>query len=369
MKILKSIALTSLFAIPLLIKLPWIINSWIVSPLDRLNPIYAVIGIGLALWFWEPSQKLPRIGKLWGMALAGVGLLGFIAGFLFHINSAAAAASILVLAGGIGAIYGWLIFLVFSPVYLSFGLAIPTTSYQLSLLASNWLPGLNLLTIHAFKGVVALAVVGAAIIVAHLTCRKQASPISITGAIVGVLIASAGWFMLNQQHTTDLFGPTFHVDTTIGKTAHWQGMVMTLTPADEEFFGKIGATKSIFINQQNMGVTTVKVPAKDLHKIHPPEYCLTGGGWNVVSRALVNIELSGKTMPMSVIKIQKDNASAFLFYWYSSDTRSTPSFVTFRKIVSDKEPWVAYQFAISGITSQDQAQTAFLELLQELGGH
>jgi EpsI family protein len=83
----------------------------------------------------------------------------------------------------------------------------------------------------------------------------------------------------------------------------------------------------------------------DRHRAHPPEYCLTGGGWQVTARREADILVAGQALAASRLDLhQRDENLAFV-YWFTDGTTVCPSYSallredTWRRLIGRRTNW------------------------------
>ena len=103
---------------------------------------------------------------------------------------------------------------------------------------------------------------------------------------------------------------------------------------------------------------------KDVHEIHPATHCLRSGGWFVESDGPRRVDLPGRATPLQVTEaiVQKGDARALVWIWYSTDKQSVGSFLRFRQLYSRNEAWHGYQV----MTSLDLEEQSLGRKRQEL---
>lgn len=356
----KNIVLFLAF-IPFFIKIPWITTAWRISPLDRIGPVFVLIAALISVLNWSRMKKIIVKPDHWGLLLTGLGVLGMLTGLAKSLNSVFTIFSLLFVYGLIWFFQGWAWTVILSPLLGLLMLSIPTTTYLIGLVLSP-LMAINMVALFIVKLCISGGLVGSLYGLIHYQEKQNKPPFSVQTAIYFLIFAGILLVLGQGKRLVIEIGPTFQPQIVGGQVGAWSGMEMKLDPAEVNFFKGTDTSKFIYFDGSGLGLNVIKVAAgPNVTKIHAPEYCLTGGGWQIDSRGLLYVSLGEDSLPVSRIKVRKDNQIVYLYYWFSSKDASTPGHTAFRKLYnpSEQSDWEAFQVAVAGTRSGVKADESF----------
>jgi hypothetical protein len=340
----------------------WILDAWGSSPQDSPGPWFA--GLALAWWVVVALLVRPAVQRFDLSALPLLVLWGLIgaAGILFDVRLLVAAAGIgtaWALAWGIqGATSGLLLI----PSLAAALLALPTTGY---LIDELWLslglvsPG-DLMVKTAICVLLMLA--GAAGLLLHLRgLGLQPGTAATTYAVLG-LIATAGLFMAFRPPQ---FGPSVRLDEGQWAFSGWLGAEIAATPAEQRLFGRSRLSKRAYARPDGRRVAVLIVESEDVHRLHAPEYCLTGSGWRMRDRAPSPWSVGNPAAAAAGLAASRGTDELKSVYWFTSDSRSTSDLTGLRlqSRIAPNEPFTLYMVTAIDETGEgsDEILSDFLE--------
>ncbi len=363
---MKTWIIFGLSFLPLLYNLPWILFGWMHSPLDAMGPLLLLLLTVLLYLYRADILQVKRISDPMGYILIVTSILGIILGVIKDIHVVTSFSSIFLIAGVIWCQWGWAQLVCLWPLFVISILSLPTITHLIS-----WMIPLSIG--YSSESLILIKLILVVLLVAlfHLVCQYQRSHqkpfISSTHTLYGILLVGVLLFMIDMRSTKDSFGPPLQLAVDKIPSSDWSGMGIPLEASEKDFFMGSNVEKFIYFYKNGGAINVVHVlPGKDIHKIHAPEYCMTGGGWQIEQRYKLSIKLKTGTFPVSCVLISLDGQHAYLYYWYSSSERSTTSQSTFRKAYNPNESWQAYQFAVVGISSLEKATQRVILLLDQL---
>jgi EpsI family protein len=107
----------------------------------------------------------------------------------------------------------------------------------------------------------------------------------------------------------------------------WIGRNFPLADGDEEFFGKGNVWTRRYVNGPKVVDVIVSATGGDRHRAHPPAYCMTGGGWRVVSESTDRRTIGdGSTLLLTRMRMQKGDREMTFVYWFSNGADTYPSY-------------------------------------------
>ncbi len=102
---------------------------------------------------------------------------------------------------------------------------------------------------------------------------------------------------------------------------NWVGTDISLSQSDIAYFGR-----SNIIYRRYSSITDKKLPSVELlitfsagnrHKIHPPEFCQSGAGWNIVSNSPAAIPTTPEHEG-TLLTLSKNTQTKYLLYYFST---------------------------------------------------
>ena len=339
----------------------WIRDAWENSPQDSPGPWFACLA--LAWWAvvalsvrtvherFEPSA-LPLV-VLWVLIGAS--------GIVFDVN-------LLVAVAGVGTswalawgLYGSTAGLLLVPSLAAALLALPTTGY---LIDELWLstglvsPG-DLISKTAICGLLMLA--GATGLVLHIRGRHAAvGALATTYGVLG-LLAVAGLFMAFRPPQ---FGPPVRLDEADWVFGSWLGAEIAATPSEQRLFSQSRLSKRAYARPDGRRVAVLIVESEDVHRLHAPEYCLTGSGWRMKHRASSPWSVGNPTAAAAELAASRGVDELKSVYWFTSDSRSTTDLTGLRlqSRLAPREAFTLYMVTAIDETGEgsDQILSDFL---------
>ena len=325
----KSLAFLPLVAL-LIYKGDWLYAGWMHSPLDKNGPVFLLLFLGLTLAGIPAVRRVKSKCDYTAAPFIVAALIALLAAFWVDINLAFFLSLILLGLGLSWLLWGWATFLWIVPAGLVLVLSLPTTTFVAGLFA-NELPGLGTLSGLQTKSLLA-GLFSVAFGVSSLYLYKTARPWARRSAFFFAAAVLACTSTLAAVAHTSPRGPAFRPLFNRMRMAEWSGTRIEPAPAEKRFFRDIETDKMIFFNQANEEITALVVNSGgNIHKIHPPEYCLTGSGWQIADRLNRSIAVGKDDVPVKFISANRAGQRILGCYWFSSDAFSTSSYFTFRK--------------------------------------
>ncbi|HVE13168.1 MAG TPA: archaeosortase/exosortase family protein, partial [Elusimicrobiota bacterium] len=269
--------------------LVWCVPGW-AFPLDRLGFLFTVPAAAVGAWW---AWRAPADGSCEraGTAAFGAALALLLAATVMDINilkGIAALACLVALALATrGARFARVAAVLAAIAYLGF----PTVSYQIQRATVPLLGVGNVGVSLAAKVVIAAGLV-ALLRLPAFRSASEGGPPSAAGAapvprllpvrllLVALLAVFHGtWYGFAAG--AELRGK-FDMSYVLGD---WVGRNYPVAEGEEEFFGKGNLWTRRYVHGQKVVDVIVSATGGDRHRAHPPAYCMTGGGWHVVSES------------------------------------------------------------------------------------
>ena len=301
----------ALASVPFAVKVAYLNNAWVTSPVDRINIglygaltlLFVSIAVVAKLRWRFLTVKPMKYSR--SLRIAVVPLVLYAIGVVWSVNALQLIASVGFLWAVAWALYGRVSGLMLAPAAVCAVLAVPGSIYWISRAG------------QAFTGETAAA-----------------------------------------------FAPAFAYDSQKG----YLGREIKPDAAFQRFFRTSDAHQFAYANSSNaVSVLSVKI-GDDVHEIHPATHCLRSGGWFVEADSLRRVELPGRESPLQVTEavVTKGGARALVWIWYSTGELSVGSFLRFRQLYSRDGGWHGFQVMTSigpgerSLESERKALAAFL---------
>ena len=102
------------------------------------------------------------------------------------------------------------------------------------------------------------------------------------------------------------------------KVGVWDGTKVELAATTKELLGGTDASLRIYSSDYALPVEFFyNFSGGNRHNLHPPEYCLTGAGWKILSRKSLNLsDQNGYEFPITVMKLQNNSEIRWFAFWF-----------------------------------------------------
>ena len=305
----------------------WIGSAWQNSPLDSSGPWFVLLALGW--WLIVAWQVGPEQNSLHdtGVPFDILGLLTAVVGVYYDVHLLLAAGS-LVLAWSLSRfLIGGSAWLLLLPALLLALLGMPTTTYLLQQAwPFDWLGAAHGVVL---KAGLALPVLGLGVLglVAHARGRRAYPRLGDSAYLALALLASVA---LVVAFRPPQFGPDARMDTSQWAFDHWIGAEIDATPAEQRLYEQARLSKRVYAGPTGQRVALLIVETDDVHDLHAPEYCLTGGGWQTEHRGTGAFPIGPAGARVSTLGVRRGQDRLQSWYWFSSSKRSTTDLVSLR---------------------------------------
>lgn len=339
-------ALFFLSILPMICFLPFLLNIWKNSPLDRFDGIFIIMAI-LCLFIF-----LKRI-KGWCLDYSYKGIIPIIMALLIIVLGYKTSTHLLMYVGALTLIWSMLfllwgerMFIGISPLFLLFMFAVPSSTYWVEYFAQSntgisYFSGLQIKLFVAF------------IILAYFVFSKNKIALN-TFFFIGGLLLLSGLLFLNM--TPPKFGHPLPITQTKVNFGNWLGIEKQPTPQEESFFKDCLLKKLVFFKGKiPIYLLSIQL-GNHVNAIHPSEICLKSAG-NIILSSKEEQCLIGKTqLAYQKIIFRNKNYHFLLYTWYTSNRFSTGNFIIFRRAWKQQTLWNTYQLMtpIRDVTSGEK---------------
>ena len=356
----KSIITLALF-IPFFYKLNYMFDAWQYSPLDQKDFIFWLAALLLAGCFlvWEYRKSSRESAK--GLDYYGVFMLGgataiLAASLIKDINSVFLAGSLLFIAGGCWIIWGWRVLWMLFPVFFIAALGLPSTSYWISFLFRNFIQNMSGFSIKLCFAAVAAVWFG---LCAYFPRKIFIRPEPFFFCLA-IFIFILGYIQVS--------GPAPHgaqIRLSIKpKASEWLGEDIPLSDLDESIQGKNISHRYLHFSNSNIDVGTLAVELRnDLHGIHPTALCLSTARWKIILNTQELLKTKSGVLSAAKIIAERNGKRALFLSWYTNNSFSTGSFISFRRSWHYNETWYIYQITTPIINNEADAEKILLNFI------
>ncbi len=319
--------------LPLLFKLPYMLNAWLTSPMDRYDAIFIVL---FALSAGAALSRMPESGRRFTVFFSAVMIIGgaaFGLGLLKQINALSIVGGIFFAWGTFGLIRGWNGAYHLTP---SFGLLLLSCTSSTYVMA--FLTGCNGLAVKIVIAVILLGWQSVNIVL----CKTPSINHVLFGATAALLImlyaAGGGRY--------ETFAP-FLPGVEELRCGEFLGKIEEPSEEDYRFFGKSRIERRFFAGDENERQIHLLMVGnfESVHNIHPAGHCMRTRGFDVISEKLHLAELASGKLQVTEIVAENGGSKALFWVWYSNPEYSSGSFLFFRSHYLADRQWQTYQVA------------------------
>jgi hypothetical protein len=298
----------------------WALAAWRNSPLDTQGLIF----VALAVAWWSLVIPLgrpdPRALDPAAWPIVALGALVAALGLTLDIRLLQALGALGMIWGLAWALLGGALALVLAPSILFGAFGLPTTTYLLGrLLLVLGQPAALALPLKVGLTGVAL-VAGVILLVNHVRGWSPRLPLRTTAIGTLMLVALAA---LGVALSPPRLGPPARIDETRWAFGTWVGAEVGTSPNERTMFQDCRLSKRVYARRDGRQVSLLIVESGDVHRIHSPEYCLGGSGWQVSARSLLTWTLGPQGAAGERLAARRGDQTLTGVYWYSSPSRST----------------------------------------------
>ncbi len=307
--------------------LTWILLAWRDSPLDRIGPVYLLLGLGCivsVLYRGRHSAGQPRSGTI----LFAASLIVLLTATVIDISILKSAAFL----------FSWFSLIVFFrgmriasyclPGLFICSLGLPTVTYQLSTYVFSQLGPLSELPYELLKVLLALVgILTTAILLVRPTSESTEAPRT-SATLRPLLFLTSAALILQVLYLNSATRPEAQLDLAVSHfQGEWNGIDLPLSPAAVETIGRSRIISRRYTDGEHWVELLITSTGGDRRRAHAPEYCLTGSGWLVCDRARQQLDLPDRPVDVHFLKLRRDgSADRVLAYWFTDGKQNWDSF-------------------------------------------
>ena len=344
-------------ALPFLVEIPYCVTAIYSSPVERWNPCFLLVAIGLGLAvipLIRNSGNALRFSSLRLCALIpALALLAF--GFFKHIHLAVLLGGILLPCAMVFCLYGWITVFRLLPAFGALVLFCP----NIGLLLAMAFP----LDALALKVIAAIGL-AACVLLMFIFRKTVPRPASVGFAMVAVALLLA--FLARGQAPS--FMPPAMPKFERAISQNFKGIQETELSRERLYFGNSNVHRYYFANSQGNIINVLDIKDIDnIHQVHPSVFCLRIGGGKILSEQVVQFPENDASPTFEALEdVAEFNGQKRLYWqWYSTPVHSTSSFLLFRSLYTPKDNWAVYIIDTDVTDSLEESRRLLYQLVQD----
>ena len=370
-------ALFALSWIPLLMEMPYVLNVWKISPLERgswilwLAALVSLVVCELCRRrsAWDVYYREHYTDSIWfavPLILALIGCVFFKLGphrvHAFYILSA-----IMLIFSAVGWRFGVSVFMFQIPTCFFVLLGAPTIAYWIySYLGYNIGSRNDYLITKLILGSGVMFVLCVSALLGDRLNKLQPRGIEVPKPLHLLFVLVAGglffWALVSNKMTAD--GAAIEMDFSRLQSENWVGREDPVTERYINFFkGCTRVERCTYFNDDSY-VNVLALTVKDVTNLHPMDVCLRSSGAEILSLEPVYLDINGAKISLDEAKVRKDSAEFYSYAIYSNGEISTGDFAKFRLLRRDKKLWFHYQMMTPAQPNEEAVRARMVSFLE-----
>ena len=353
-----KIILFLISTIPLLIKLPYLISSWIGSPYERYDAVIwlALPFVAFVCEYVRQKVKITDTDKKTSVILIGfIGLLLFAFVVLgFNFNALGIVLAIGIVAISTDLLFGHKVLLAQVPTIFFALLTIPNLSFWF-----NYCFNQSIVSISAFF--FAKIILGCAFFVAWILCTLFFKRYPRVSSIVFCMCAFVTIIFAKIRDSEIPVGDVLMIDIKKIKAGKWVGVDVPENRLDKRLFASAKQIKRKIYYDDNSNVALLAIDVGDIADIHPIEICMRSAGIVILESRQIYLMVEDKKIQVNELIMEVNNQKFCAYSFFVNEEFSTGYFTKFRLSDSAKV-WRHYQM----ITPIEKDETAIRERIKDL---
>lgn len=370
-------ALFVLSWIPLLMEMPYVLNVWKNSPLERGSWILwlaALISLVVCELCrrksaWDAYYREHYTNSVWfavPVVLALAGCVFFRIG-PHKVHAFYILAAIMLIFSAAGWRFGVSVFMFQIPTCFFVLLGAPTVAYWIYSYLGYNISGRNdyLITKLILGGGVIFVWCISALLGDRLKKLQPRGvevpkPLHLLFALIvaGIFM----WALASNKMSAD--GQPVELDFSRLQSASWVGREDPVTERDINFFkGCTRVERCTYFNDDSY-VNVLALTVKDVTNLHPMDVCLRSSGAEILSLEPVYLDINGSKISLDEAKVRKDSDEYYSYAIYSNGEISTGNFAKFRLLRRDKKLWFHYQMMTPAQPDEEAVRARMVSFLE-----
>lgn len=370
-------ALFALSWIPLLMEMPYVLNVWKNSPLERgswilwlaalISPV--VCELCRRKSAWDAYYREHYTNSVWfavPVVLALAGCVFFRIG-PHKVHAFYILAAIMLIFSAAGWRFGVSVFMFQIPTCFFVLLGAPTVAYWIySYLGYNISSRNDYLITKLILGGGVIFVWCISALLGDRLKKLQPrgvevpKPLHLLFALIvaGIFM----WALASNKMSAD--GQPVELDFSRLQSASWVGREDPVTERDINFFtGCTEVSRRTYFNDDSY-VNVLALTVKDVTNLHPMDVCLRSSGAEILSLEPVYLDINGSKISLDEAKVRKDSDEYYSYAIYSNGEISTGNFAKFRLLRRDKKLWFHYQMMTPAQPDEEAVRARMVSFLE-----
>lgn len=194
------------------------------------------------------------------------------------------------------------------------------------------------------------------------TLSKINAPKPLHLLFIVVVIGLFIWARASDKMTAD--GAAIEMDFSRLQSASWVGREDPVTERDINFFtGCTEVSRRTYFNDDSY-VNVLALTVKDVTNLHPMDVCLRSSGAEILSLEPVYLDINGSKISLDEAKVRKDSDEYYSYAIYSNGEISTGNFAKFRLLRRDKKLWFHYQMMTPAQPDEEAVRARMVSFLE-----
>ena len=334
-----KIILFLISTIPLLIKLPYLISSWIGSPYERYDAVIwlALPFVAFVCEYVRQKVKITDTDKKTSVILIGfIGLLLFAFVVLgFNFNALGIVLAIGIVAISTDLLFGHKVLLAQVPTIFFALLTIPNLSFWF-----NYCFNQSIVSISAFF--FAKIILGCAFFVAWILCTLFFKRYPRASSIIFCICAFATITFAEIRASEIPVGDVLMIDINKIKAGKWIGVDVPESRLDKRLFASAKQIKRKIYYNDNSNVALLAIDVGNISDIHPIEICMRSAGITITKSKQIYLNVTNSQVQVNELIMEVNNQKFCAYSFFVNEKFSTGYFTKFRLSDSVKN-WCHYQ--------------------------
>ncbi len=348
----------ALAAVPILLKLPYLMAVWRETPLDSKD-MYIWLSLPMIALFSELLRRHLKIvdvvenyRKLTLLVLI-FALISY-AVIAFKVNAAGILLGIMIFSLAVELRFGRRVFVSQFPTMFFAVLSCPSLSYWLDYyLHTGISSSTSYFLIKIFLGLTFF-------IYWNISTFVNRSYPRISSVLFCVFVLFAIFFFKVKTQSLEA-GDEFKIDTNKMYAGNWISEKVPGSYSDKRFFASSPIERrAYFNNDSNVNLLALKV--NDISKVHPIGICLKSAGYDVSSSKQIYLPVGDKTLQVNELEIFNGESHYIAYSFFSNGRYTTGDFTKFRFSKRSQNQWMHYQI-IAPFTENEEISRARVQNL------
>lgn len=116
----------------------------------------------------------------------------------------------------------------------------------------------------------------------------------------------------------------------------WVGQKAPIGKQSITYFGQSNIWSRSYTKDGKLVQILINASGGNRHRNHPPEYCMTGNGWEIVESSVEKLTTGNfSNTNLTKMKMQKNEATSYFYYWFTDGENSYPNY--FHLMIEDSK--------------------------------